>query len=109
MTETVWSKAADLIKLNGWTTGTAQDVNGCMCVGGALTAALGFADPEMMWCDLEEPSIHQAFSRFADHVEYNVYGRPAVRVWEWNDWRATKEGVLKALQELHEAEVASTT
>lgn len=118
MTETIWLKALNLLKEHGRSTGTPQDEHGCYCVGGAIAEAIT-GDPYDMEREEFYPEVKKALHRFADHVgwekSYDWYGETVTptgynRVYPWNDDpTVTDEDVYKALQELHEAEVTSTT
>lgn len=119
MTETVWKKAYDLIAPEGaWIRFTANYDN-CYCAGSAIAKAVT-GDPFDLYND-DHPHLAPVLTKFADHVgarkerysiirEDTIQIPPATRVYDWNDRDdRTKEEVLRALMELHEAEVASTT
>ena len=106
MTDTVWSKAADLIKRNGWARGSAQNEYGCLCAGGAIAMALGYK-PEEMWDSRSHPEMKDAFNRFGDYVGAGHSYDVAIRVFDFNDASGrTEEEVINTLQELHEIEVS---
>lgn len=114
--QTIWRKAHDLLVVNDWTQGQAQNFDGCLCVGGAIAAALtGNA------CDLYAahnlPSVELALIVFAEHVDAPrateddiwVLENAEERVTYWNDKLPPATGyetVLRALEELDELEKA---
>lgn len=111
--KTVWRKAHDLLTVHDWTQGNAQTTDGCMCVGGAIAAALtGYAGDIYSAHRIPELELHLMV--FADHVKA-PFGTPddiwqfgpEERVTHWNDHLDPHEGYaicVKALAELDELE-----
>ncbi|OKI54567.1 DUF6197 family protein [Micromonospora sp. CB01531] len=121
--KTIFGKAADLIRENGWTTGTPQNEDGCLCAGGAIAMAIT-GDPDDMHSEEKPAKLDEALHKFGDHINfprtwYDDLDEVAVpydseeRVFNWNDqlkWDSTVEDpkavVLKTLDELDKLEAA---
>lgn len=112
---TIWLKAHDLLKEHGWTKGIEESRDGCMCAGGGIAKAITGSAYDMYF-DYKLPEVAAALEKFAEHVGASTVGSdgdllmwPCERVTDWNDGLDDdgQEDVLKALMELHEAEVAA--
>lgn len=100
MPETIYSKAADVIRKRGWTQGNYVDEHGHVCLVGAISYALeGHPNNEKL--------DHVAFMRSCeaeDAIKHHLqtsWGELCPLVADWNDDPArSKEDVLLLLKEL---------
>lgn len=110
--QTIWRKAHDLLVVNDWTQGEAQGLDGCLCVGGAIAAALT-GNAQDVYAAHNLPRIELHLMLFAEHVDAPHAAEDDIwplenaeeRVTYWNDKLPRETGyetVLKALAELDE-------
>lgn len=112
--QTIWRKAHDLLTVHDWTQGEAEDLNGCMCAGGAIAKAITGNSGDL-YSAHNLPSVELALILFATHVDAPHAAEDDIwplenaeeRVTFWNDRLPRETGyetVLKALAELDELE-----
>lgn len=96
MAQTLWDRAAQVIRERGWTQHGFVDGNGSVCLVGALALAQGLSEQQLL-------AWHQGVTPAPDAIE--GYGELREHLHEspvtWNDSRArTQEQVLEVLGQL---------
>ena len=104
---TVWSKARDILVLDGWAQGWSKCADGRSCIGGALAEAITGYHGDLY--STKQTEVRARLQELADHVGAPVAHpeglftmNPEERVTWWNDDLPPESGYQRCLDALAE-------